>query len=273
MSVSNRYQLPDISVRLTDELIMQHIDNESRVIDLGCGDGQFTAALRADDRYVVHGVDVNQKNVDQARAYLQSKGLYGAVSVEWLRTTALPYSDNLVNLLVVSDAFGVSQREMQRVLAPGGVLMSLRPTADRLQPFKKPWPSDIDQWTHFLHDASGNAVAKDDRVGPPRHLQWTAEPKRTRDHDALASFTTMTSSNGRIFYILDEGPTSQIHRQPQWRLMARDAFNGIPLWKRKIESWVTHLYNFRAGPVHMTRRLVSVGDRVYVTLGWCPRRV
>jgi len=29
-----------------------------------------------------------------------------------------------------------------------------------------------------------------------------------------------------------------------------------------------HLYNFRAGPADLPRRLVSVGDDVYVTLGW-----
>ena len=49
-------------------------------------------------------------------------------------------------------------------------------------------------------------------------------------------------------------------------MIARDAFNGKLLWKRKISSWMTHLYNFRAGPVQLPRRLVSVGDKVYVTL-------
>jgi outer membrane protein assembly factor BamB len=50
-------------------------------------------------------------------------------------------------------------------------------------------------------------------------------------------------------------------------LVARDAFNGKTLWKRKLESWITHLRYFRSGPVQLPRRLVSVGNRVYVTLG------
>ena len=46
-----------------------------------------------------------------------------------------------------------------------------------------------------------------------------------------------------------------------------DAFNGKLLWKRDIPTWITQLANFRAGPAQMPRRLVSVGDRVFVTLG------
>lgn len=238
------------------------------VVHLGCGDGRLTAALHADDRYLVHGLDTDAGNVQAARQFIHAEGLYGKVTVEQLVGERLPYSDNLVNLVVIGEGCQIPDEEIRRVLCPGGVAVSLSASASRPRSFTKAWPDDIDQWTHFLHDASGNAVASDDQVGPPKHLQWTAGPKRTRDHDALSSFTTMTSSNGRVFYILDEGPTSQVHRQAQWRLVARDAFNGVPLWERKIPSWVTHLYNFRAGPAQMTRRLVSVGNRVYVTLGY-----
>ncbi|MCH2203488.1 MAG: methionine biosynthesis protein MetW [Fuerstiella sp.] len=63
MSVSNRYQLPDISVRLTDELIMQHIDNESRVIDLGCGDGRLLERLRREMSCSVQGIDMERSNL------------------------------------------------------------------------------------------------------------------------------------------------------------------------------------------------------------------
>ena len=63
MSVSNRYQLPDISVRLTDELIMQHIGRSSRVIDLGCGDGRLLERLRREMNCSVQGVDVERANL------------------------------------------------------------------------------------------------------------------------------------------------------------------------------------------------------------------
>ena len=60
--------------------------------------------------------------------------------------------------------------------------------------------------------------------------------------------SAMTTSDGRVFYIYDEGPVSVIHQPADWKLIARDAFNGKLLWKREIPTWMTHLYNFRAGP-------------------------
>jgi len=252
------------------------------VVHLGCGDAGATATLHADERYLVHGLDTDGKRIAEARRRIGSLGLHGEVSVEVLADAALPYVDNLVNLLVVSRPCGVPADEIARVLAPNGVAMIdakvkglATPPALKPRPcpaggwikLVKPWPDAIDEWTHFLRDASGNAVARDKRVGPPRRIQWMAGPKRTRDHDALASMSALTSSAGRVFYILDEGHTSLIHRPAKWKLIARDAFNGVLLWKRDIPTWVTHLFYFRSGPAQLTRRLVSIGDRVYATLG------
>ena len=237
------------------------------VVHLGCGDGRLTATLCANERYLVHGIDTDPKQVETARKHIASLGLHGQLSIELFDGQHLPYVDNLVNLVVVSGDEGrVSREEFMRVLAPGGVILDTR--SSPLAPLRKPWPKEIDEWTHFLHDASGNAVAKDERVGSPRRIQWMAGPKRTRDHDALASMSAMTSSAGRLFYIFDEGHTSLVHRPPKWRLVARDAFNGVLLWKREIPTWVTHLWYFRSGPAQLPRRLVSVANRVFVTLGF-----
>ncbi len=232
------------------------------VVHLGCGDGKLTAALRANGSYLVHGLDGSATNIDKACDYISSLGLYGEVSVEQWSGKVLPYNDSVVNLLVAEDLGDVPIEEVMRVLCPNGVAYI------KGEKTTKPRPPDIDEWTHFLHDADGNAVARDKQVATPRHLQWEAEPKRTRDHDALASISAMTSSNGRIFYIIDEGPTSLVHHPAQWKLIARDAFNGKLLWKRDIDSWATHLHLFRSGPSQLPRLLVSVADRVYVSLGF-----
>ena len=255
------------------------------VVVLGCGDAEQIAALHANDRYLVHALDTDPAKVEKAKTYIDSRGLYGKVSAETYDGENLPYGDNIVNFVVVSSVgCRVSGEEIARAQAPRGVL--ILPRQSKLVPtglsardtqhatrdtewlvFEKPVPSEIDDWTHFLYDASGNAVCKDKRVRRPRHVQWYAGPKRSRHHDALASLSAMTSSGGRLFYIYDEGPTSIMHRPSQWRLIARDAFNGKLLWKRDIPTWMTHLYNFRGGPKQLPRRLVSVGENVYVTLG------
>jgi len=236
------------------------------VVHLECGAGGLTAGLRAGPAFLVHGLDRDAADVTKARDYLLEAGLYGPVCVEQWRGTILPYNSNAVNLVVAEEPGDVPLAEVMRVLCPGGIAYLRQ--GQQWRKTVKPWPPDIDQWTHFLHDADNNAVADDKRIATPNHLQWQAEPKRTRDHDAQASISAMTSSNGRIFYILDEGPTSLIHRPAKWKLIARDAFNGKLLWKRDIGSWITHLRYFRSGPVQLPRRLVSIGERVYVTLGF-----
>ncbi len=250
------------------------------VAHVGCGDGHLTAALHADDRFLVHGLDTDAADSEAARRHIDSLGLYGKVSAETYDGTHLPYGDNVVNLLVVEEPGEVPGAEAARVLVPGGVAvvrdgsgwdagtaLKKRDGPAGWGAYVKARPDAIDEWSHFLYDASGNAVTRDRKVGRPRHMQWYAGPRHARHHDALASLSAMTSSGGRLFYIFDEGPTSIMHRPARWRLVARDAFNGKLLWKRRIPEWMTHLYNFRCGPTELPRRLVSVGDHVYVTLG------
>jgi outer membrane protein assembly factor BamB len=235
------------------------------IVHLGCGDGRQTALLGTGGNCLVQGLDTSASAVKSAREHLAAQGIHGSVTAAEFDGKTLPYIDNVVNLLVIDDAFSVAREEMMRVLCPGGELCTKQD--GKWKTVTKPRPEDIDEWSHFLHGADNNAVAKDLRITTPRHLQWDAEPKRTRDHDALASISAMTSSGGRIFYIVDEGPTSLVHHPASWKLIARDAFNGKTLWRRDVPLWVTHLHYFRSGPVQLPRMLVSVGDRVYVTLG------
>jgi len=231
------------------------------VVHLGCGDGRLTAALRAGDSYLVHGLDTDPANVARAREHIRSLGLYGPVSAAAWDDKTLPYADNLVNLLVADDLGKLTETELIRVLAPNGVAYIGG------QRTVKPRPGNTDEWTHFLHDASGNAVAHDKVVAPPRHIQWIARPRHARSHEHTASVNALVSAGGRIFYIADEGPIDSIARPPRWHLVARDAYNGLLLWKRPFSPWYPHIINWCQNPPNLNRRLVAVGDRVYVTLG------
>ena len=76
------------------------------------------------------------------------------------------------------------------------------------------------------------------------------------------------SAGGRLFTIIDRGPTADVTMPAQWTLAARDAFSGVLLWQRPVGPWEWRLRGFRSGPPDLARRLVAVGDRVYVTLGY-----
>ncbi|MFO7902395.1 MAG: PQQ-binding-like beta-propeller repeat protein, partial [Pirellulaceae bacterium] len=75
------------------------------------------------------------------------------------------------------------------------------------------------------------------------------------------------SSNGRMFYILDEGATASVILPSRWKLIARDAFSGMVLWKKDIPDWQTRLWPLKSGPAQLPRRLVAGDDMVFATLG------
>jgi SAM-dependent methyltransferase len=150
------------------------------VIHLHCGDGALTAALHADGRYVVQGLDADPDAVAKARAAIQTLGLYGPVSVAQFDGKRLPYVENLANVVVADDLGGVARAEAMRVLAPGGALVVKQ--GGRWVKAVKPRQAGTDEWTHFLHGPNGNAVAHDTVVGPPRRVRWIAGPRRHLPH-------------------------------------------------------------------------------------------
>ena len=235
------------------------------VIHIDCGDGKLTAALRGGQSCLVQGLDTDAQAAQGARQYISKLGCYGPVSVELFDGRNLPYVDNLVNLVLAESLGNVPPAEAMRILAPGGTLYTKQNGG--WTKTVKPRPQQMDEWTHYLHDASGNAVAHDDLVGPPRHVQWIADPRHTRGHEYIPSMYALVSSSGRIFYIADEAAIGSIRQTPQWYLEARDAFNGMQLWKKSIDTWFPHIVNWGQTPGQLERKLVAVGNRVYVTLG------
>jgi len=242
------------------------------VVQLGCGDGQSLAELARPGNLIVHGFDTDASRVAAARDCLRAGGVYGRAEARLLAAPELPYAENMVNVMVVYGACGVSADEVTRVLVPGGTAWRLRD--GKWAPEVKRWPADIDEWTHWLHGADCNAVAKDKLAGPPRRMQWIAKPYWSRHHNTVPSVTAMVTARGRIFYIVDEAPDSMDGSVPdKWALAARDAFNGLPLWEKPIDNWGWRAWSddwicrFTV-PTHIPRRLVANADSVYVTLGF-----
>jgi len=241
------------------------------VVVIGCDSPELLEELRAGDSYLVHALDRDPGKVAAARLYLSEKGLYGPVTVARWDGSHLPFVDSLVNLVVTSGERQVASDEIARVLAPAGVALKLDPETQNLKPgtfFRKPWPAAIDEWSHFLHDATNNAVSSDTVVEPPKGLRWTCGPAYARSHEHFSSVSAMVTAGGRVFYIIDEGPISSVYLPPQWKLVARDAFSGVLLWERPIRNWEAHLRGFRSGPPEIGRRLVATSDRVYVALDY-----
>ena len=282
---------------------------------VGAADADLARALAKQGSFAVHVLAAEPTLCDRARQAIRAQGLCGTVSAGVLANGRLPYTDNLINIIVV-DAYptrlksGLSPDEVLRALAPLGTAFFGGPDAGswaegliaRLRAAgvedasvvqaggtwvkaTKPWPADIDEWTHYLHGADGNPVAQDRVVGPPQHYQWVSEPQWLRSHETDSSLSTLVTARGRLFAIVDEAPVSLVgqHALPdKWSLVARDAFNGVLLWKVPIRrwgwrEWKDSWFNTRPGdiPLNIQKRLVAgriagnpQGDRLYVTLGY-----
>ena len=59
MSQVRRYAMPDPSAAITDEMIIAEIARQSRVIDLGCGDGRLLTKLRDEHGCSVLGIELD----------------------------------------------------------------------------------------------------------------------------------------------------------------------------------------------------------------------
>jgi hypothetical protein len=70
------------------------------VVHINCGDGAMTEALRLNDSFMVHGLDSSVDNIQKSRQNILSREKYGPVSVDRLSGDQLPYTDNMVNMIV-----------------------------------------------------------------------------------------------------------------------------------------------------------------------------
>jgi outer membrane protein assembly factor BamB len=233
------------------------------IVLVGGWDADLAVSLGKAPNVLVHWLVRDTAKLENARRDIRAAGVSGRVSVMLWEGPDLPYTDGMVNLLLLQRIEGpdINQSELARVLAPRGAEAQFR-GALRIGPYnRKLPPEDVDEWTHSRHDATGNAVSKDRRVGPPRSVQWEALPRWNRGTKTSA----MVSAHGRIFYILDDSHFAC--DTSSWSLIARDAYNGIRLWRHELPTWGGAKFGKKVGPAQVNRRLVAVGDRVYAPLG------
>ena len=76
--------------------------------------------------------------------------------------------------MVIDKAGSVAKDEILRVQAPQGVAMI------KGEKVVKGRPETMDDWTHYLRDASNNAAGRDKTIGTPSSMQWLASPVWSR---------------------------------------------------------------------------------------------
>ncbi len=249
----------------TAAILEMHGNRGGFAVYVGQEAERIVSGLSRKENYSVHALCTDENGVGGARALLKKAGLYGRSSAEYWPGGELPYIENLVSLLILDKEDLVDREEILRVLSPNG--LALVRNGEEWKEIRKPANPETDTWPQYFYGPENNPVSKDKLVAPPRHLQWRGSPRWGRFHEKMSSFAAMVSTNGRVFYIMDEGSPASIFFRSNWQLTARDAYNGTVLWKKPISTWVNRFFSYKAGPATAPRRLAATDEFVYVTLG------
>lgn len=184
------------------------------VVHVGASDGSLAEALAGNQQVLVHALALNATTEAQLRLRFVKAGIHGQATAGHIGTDAtLPLADN-VAAIVVADldaAKAIKREELFRVLRPLGKAY-LR-SDGKWSASVKPRPKDTDDWAQYFHDAAMSDLSADRVSGPARGLQWQAGPQDTH------------SDGVRVIDDLVIGHDAQ-------GLWARDAFSGLPLWRR-----------------------------------------
>ena len=225
------------------------------VVHVGFSRPSLALDLPEDRRFVLHALNRDAGQVDEARTWLQEKGIVQRAIVECVAGPKLPHADHLASAVVIEDGSGFDPREFDRVLSPHGLL--LRRQGGMWQGTVKPMPPELDAWPYVDHDAGRTRVSADRTIAAPTNVRWLT---RTRFRARLP-----VVAGGRMF--------CTITGEPPFVLAAYSVFTGTVLW--------TGSYECQEQPPNLiaTDRLVYVPGKALAadtgevrrTYGGCPR--
>ena len=134
-----------------------------RVLDFGCGPGTVTVGLaEAVDPGEVHGIDMEEPQIDMARAAAEAGG-HANATFHVGDATALPFEDNYFDvahchavLMHVPDN-RAAMAEVKRVLKPGGIIASREfiVASSFLEPGHE---ETVEAWATFAKLLAGNGA-------------------------------------------------------------------------------------------------------------------
>lgn len=203
---------------------------------VGCGNTnapELIAELAAQTPWLVHGLATSPDARARAREAIAQHHVAGQAMVEMLPIAKLPYPDNLANVVIAEDfdqlaTQGLTREELMRVTAPDGVIWIEQ--NGQWKKTQKPWPIGMDDWTHPNYRPDGNRVSTDSLLRFPLGMRWQDGVPTS----IIGYPTSMVLAHGRVFTLsgnVSENLLPFRRSKSDEYILARDAFNGLPLWK------------------------------------------
>ena len=106
------------------DLLVPHLDDGARVLDVGCGTGLLVNALREHGEYSVDGIDISAESLQLA----QRRGGYARLMQHDLQVLPLPVQENAydaaasVGVLTYIENAEALLRDLCRCVRPGGAI-------------------------------------------------------------------------------------------------------------------------------------------------------
>lgn len=264
---------------------------------LGCGTGRLAFELAKRTELQICGVEPDPQKAQAARQALDAAGLYGArVMIEECEPAQVPFSDYFANLVVSEEAILTGQMplggaEAFRMLKPlGGTICIGQPAAanGKVKPLDKsamrqwlagagidggrvveenglwlefergPLPG-AGSWTHQYAEPGNTTCSDDELVRCPLGMLWFGNPGPTQMAERHLRAAAPLATGGRLF-VLGEGTANRAGAGDN-TIMAYDAYNGLPLWERKIRGAL------RVSVTHDAGNSAANADSLFVAVG------
>ena len=265
---------PEVDSQRVAETLLARAGIQRGVCALLGAEGDMALALAESSELLVHVREPLPEKVADLRERADAAGFgIDRVAVEQGRLDRLPYADNMVDVVLATQASAdvlaaVSPDEVLRVLRPEGTAIvgssnrskggagklkqwAQTGGAERIETwedangawvqFFKPAMKGADEWTHWEHGPDNNPVSTDSVIQAPYMTQFLADPM----YIPMPSITT--AAGGRTFLAIGH----IAHHRREWgmlnKLIARNGYNGTILWQRDLpEGYLVHRSAFVA---------------------------
>ncbi len=256
-----------------DDVISQSGIKQGLVVILPHSNGQLETELAKTGSFLVESLSLQPAQVFSQRKRLADQGVFPLANVQaWLEHSALPYAPNLINLLVVDlDALPgttLSEKDIRSVLAYTGKAIIRENGSWRV--LDNPFPEQLDEWGHALRGPDRRPVSTDRGIQPHMSgLKWMADTYERIGQNA----TGMRIADGKIYFMIkytrgwvtnDQGKRTY-DRKARFRVIARDAYNGLFLWQHDLDWMPVYKGNHgREDSMEFSHHWAAGNNRLYL---------
>ncbi len=261
---------------LSMKILKENLRGTGISVFVGCeqkSSAELATDLAKTGNWLIHAIALKNANHAKFAKQVSESRLDGIVTVEKIPIKPFPYRNNLIDLIIVENLeiaknAGFSKNEALCSLAPFGKLYIN--SKGKWDETTKTMPKEMDNWTHPLHGADANPVSDDKIIKFPLGYRWNAGLPiniHSYPYSGYSKTRGLAVNEGRIFTLSDSvlenlGDTVKSKYGRDQYITARNAFNGLFLWRTKIgEIFYPGIYTGNYAPfIAIDKNIIIPGE-------------